>query len=576
MLRPTALFLAAFIITTAFAPYTASADAPAPAPAESPAANGPVQLSNAENLASIQQSLDAKQSAVKSLRDKLKKTEDKTEQDELQQKIDRIKAEIANLQASFEHILLGGLNQSVLTEQPELRINWQEELEQISLPVLATLKEITEKPRQIDNLRRDLERRESQLKVINKAVDSIRAFDTQALTPAAKKRVSQLLSEWEQRRDETLRAQELTRFKLDSLSRDSTDWRASARESLGEFAHGRGLTLLLAIVTGIALWLVASGLLMLYTRWQAKARRKQDEMLAPLFVYIYRLLLAILITFAVLMVFYLRGDVLLLTLAVIALVGIVLSLRQALPRYMAEVRLLLGVGPVREKERIVLDGIPFMVKSLSVYAVLRNPELDGVVRMPLHSMDEHVSRPISKESWFPCRPEDYIVLGDNRLARVLRQSVEYVEVMVLDSIMQIRTQDILSQNIRNLTREGFGIACTFGIDYEHQGICLEEVPDKFKQAVQARFEKEGMKDDVKELMVEFGEAGASSLDYRIYLILKGSAAKAYYKAQRMVQQACVDTCNREGWIIPFTQITVHTGGEGQGASGVAETAQVTA
>jgi hypothetical protein len=25
-----------------------------------------------------------------------------------------------------------------------------------------------------------------------------------------------------------------------------------------------------------------------------------------------------------------------------------------------------------------------------------------------------------------------------------------------------------------------------------------------------------------------------------------------------VQQACVDTCNQEGWIIPFTQITVHT------------------
>jgi hypothetical protein len=42
------------------------------------------------------------------------------------------------------------------------------------------------------------------------------------------------------------------------------------------------------------------------------------------------------------------------------------------------------------------------------------------------------------------------------------------------------------------------------------------------------------------------------------MVLKGSAAKAYFKAQRLIQQACVDTCNREGWVIPFTQITVHS------------------
>jgi hypothetical protein len=41
------------------------------------------------------------------------------------------------------------------------------------------------------------------------------------------------------------------------------------------------------------------------------------------------------------------------------------------------------------------------------------------------------------------------------------------------------------------------------------------------------------------------------------MLLNGRAAYAYYKAQRLVQQACVETCNREGWVIPFTQITVH-------------------
>jgi len=67
-----------------------------------------------------------------------------------------------------------------------------------------------------------------------------------------------------------------------------------------------------------------------------------------------------------------------------------------------------------------------------------------------------------------------------------------------------------------------------------------------------------MKEDIKDLVVEFKTAGASSLDYQIYLILKGSVAKSFFKAQRMVQQACVEVCNREGWIIPFTQITIHS------------------
>jgi hypothetical protein len=67
-----------------------------------------------------------------------------------------------------------------------------------------------------------------------------------------------------------------------------------------------------------------------------------------------------------------------------------------------------------------------------------------------------------------------------------------------------------------------------------------------------------MKADIEDMLVEFREAGTSSLDYQIYIILNGRAAKAYFRAQRIAQQACVDACNREGWVIPFTQVTVHS------------------
>ncbi len=511
-----------------------------------------------DNLADIQRSIESKQELVRELREKLKKPEDASEKQELEQKIARIKFDITGLQVSFEHIVLGGINRSILNEQPEQQIKWQDELEQISRPLISSLKELTAKPRQIDSLSRDIERLQEQVKVINKALDSIHSFNNQALPPKAVNPLNQLLIDWQQRKEDTQRKLEISQLKLNSLLTEGDTWQTSTGELLTEFFHGRGLTLLLAILTGLIIWLTSKGLLRLYWRWLYQSKQDIGIVRAPLLYYSYRLVTAIIIVFAILMVFYVRGDVLFLTLALIAIAGGALTLRQTLPRYAAEIRLLLGVGPVREDERLILGGIPFKVDSLSVYTVLRNPALEGFVRMPLHEMNEHVSRPAGQEPWFPCQPGDFVLLASGSLARVIRQTIELVEVAVMDSLMQIRTSDFIEQNVRNLTREGFGIASTFGIDYQHQEICLDIVPDKFKAAIVAHFDQADLKEAIKDILVEFTAAGASSLDYRIYVVLNGHAANVYYRAQRLVAQACVDTCNHEGWVIPFTQITVHS------------------
>ena len=518
-----------------------------------------VKLQNAvENLASIQQSIELKRSAIRELREQLKQLEDASERQEVEQKIERIKSDISSLQQSFEHIVLGGISPSILTEQSEQGINWRDEIEQVSRPLLSTLKELTAKPREMDSLRRDIERREDQLRVIGKALDSIIRFKSQPLPPVADDPVNQLQIEWEQRRDDAERELEITRYRLNNLRSETDTWQTSAGEAVAEFVRGRGLTLLLATVISLAIWLVSKGLLKLYWRWLYGAKHDIGISRAPLFYYSYRLATVVIIVLAILILFYARGDVLFLTLALIALAGAALTLRQTLPRYTAELRLLLGVGPVREQERLMLDGIPFLVESLSVYSVFRNPALEGVVRLPLHTMNALASRPAGQEPWFPCQPEDYLLLANGSFGRVLRQTVELVEVAVKDSTVQIRTRDFLAENVRNLSRAGFGIASTFGIDYQHQAICLDTVPGRFKEAIIARFEQAGLKEDIEDMLVEFKEAGTSSLDYQVYIFLNGRAAYAYFKVQRLVQQACVETCNREGWVIPFAQITVHT------------------
>jgi len=546
--------LSLLITCVLFAGY-AQADLP-----QDQAVTPEIKLQNTvDNLANIQKSIESKQEQVRELREKLKKPEDAPEKQELEQKIALIKSDITNLQVSFEHLALGGINQSILNEQPEQQINWQEELEQISRPLLSTLKELTAKPRQVDSLNRDIERLQNQIKVIDKALESINSFNNQELPPIAANPIKQLLLDWQQRKEDTQRKLEISQLKLDSLLTESETWQTSTGELITAFFQGRGLTLLVAIIISLFIWLISKGLIHLYWRWLYQTKNDAGISYAPLLYYSYRLTTAIIIVFAILTVFYIRGDVLLLTLALIALAGGALTLRQTLPRYTAEIRLLLGVGPVREDERVILDGVPFKVDSLSIFTILRNPALQGFIRIPLHKMNEYTSRPIDKETWFPCQAGDFVLLANGSLAKVIRQSIELVEVTVVDSIMQIRTRDFIEQNVRNLTREGFGIACTFGIDYQHQAISLNTVPDLFKTAITEHFERAGLKDDIKDILVEFNSAGSSSLDYRIYMVLNGTAANTYYRAQRMVQQACVDTCNNKGWVIPFTQITVHSG-----------------
>ena len=522
-------------------------------------AESAMKLENSvDSLAILQQSITMKRDSVRELNDQLKQMKDPSERLETEQKIGRIRNEISSLQKSFEHIALGGINQTILADQPEQKINWKDELDQISRPLISTLKEFTAKPRQMDALRRDIDRYQEQLEEIEKALQKLRYFSEQTLPPLVAEQVRRLQSDWQIRRDDASRALEIARFKLDSLKVEGATWQASVWEAATEFFIGRGFTLFLAIIISVAIWLILKGLLELYWRWLYRIRHDVGATRAPLIIYSYRLFTAIIIVLAVLMVFYVRGDVLLITLALVALVGVALSLRQTLPRYTAEMRLLLGIGPVREDERLVYDGVPFKVISLSVYSILRNPLLEGVLRLPLHSMSEFTSRQAAEEPWFPCRPDDYILLADGSYGRVLQQTIELVEILVRDARVQIRTSDFLGQNIRNLSKEGFGVACTFGIDYQHQAICLDKIPSLLRESIVSHFEQASLKQDIKDLMVEFKEAGASSLDYQIYMVLNGSAAKAYFKAQRMIQQACVDACNLESWVIPFTQIMVHS------------------
>jgi hypothetical protein len=324
-----------------------------------------------------------------------------------------------------------------------------------------------------------------------------------------------------------------------------------------EFFLGRGLTLLIALLTGLGLWFAMRQLRRLAAGRRQQREEAEQAARVRLVLYGYHLLTIVLVAMAMLSVFYVRGDLLLLSLSIVVLVMLVLGAWRYLPRYVQEGRLLLNVGAVRQGERVTYQGLPFRITSLNLYSELRNPELEGVIRLPLPAMAQLISRPRSGEAWFPCRAGDYLLLADGSLARVLQQGIEWVRLKVMDSIIQVRSTDFVQQNVRNISADGFGVAVTFGIDYQHQSIALQEVPQRLREGLSSAFAGSAYGADLKHLLVEFKAANSSSLDYLVYATMDGNSAPGYFAIGRLIQQTCVDICNREGWIIPFTQVTVH-------------------
>ena len=466
-----------------------------------------------DRIAGIRQALIERRQNLEDLQQQLKVVTEEEAKKELQMELDKLNESIEKLNNSFEQIAIGGISLKIFSEQPEEDFDWQKELVSITKPILSSLNELTEKPRRIDELRNQIGRYKDQIEVIDKALGSIETFRQQTPPDIIADKLEAVAAGWRQRKAETDNALEVARYQLASLQGEDISTLGTVKAAFNDFLKGRGLTLGLALGTAILVWVVMRLLLWLFQKRPRHETRKRKITRNRLVLYGYRGFTALFMLLAVVTVFYVRGDLLLLALSILGLVMLILALRQVLPRYIAETRLLLDMGPVRAGERVICNGLPMQVKAINMDSVLCNPELEGVIRLPLGALNEMVSRPCGEEPWFPARAGDYVLFSDNRYGQVLRQTLEVVQLKVTGSLVQFSAADFLHLNLRNLSREGFGLAVTFGIDYRHQAICLDQVPRRFHDALRQTFAHGGLDGEVAEILVEFKEAGASSLDY---------------------------------------------------------------
>ena len=514
----------------------------------------PQTLTQTERLAELAKIINEEEIALTSLR-KLENQKDATP--ELTRRIEDKVENLRIVKKSFEQIAVKGISLEVFEEEvvPE---TWQEELTLVVKPLLENLRGLTEKPRRRETLKQTIILQKSAAQTARLALESIKeSIDEAAKEGTANNQLSKIQEKWQRLLTEAERKQELASIELTNLEGNNTNWFDSIKTSIKTFAQQRGLTLLIALFVSIVIVFFFK-LLANFIELRRKDKSSANRTTYRVIAYAQKLLTILFVVIGILIVFFIRGDVLLLALMSILILASALGLRHFIPQFIEESRILLNIGRVREHELVVINNVPWRVASINVFSKLVNPEIKGVLRLPLEDMKGLLSRKIGDENWFPSSIGDWMLDSDDRLYEVISQGPNAVELQSAQKTNKIiPTGDYYTSGILNLTKsKTIRITSVFGVDYNLQSICLNEVPKKMQMVVQRHLEAMELDTDDINTKVEFREAGASSLDYLVIVNINSAAAKHYFRIQRYIQQACVQACNQEGWGIPFPQITI--------------------
>lgn len=495
------------------------------------------------------------------LNQQLKGTTDPEAVEQIKEQLEPLDQRLHDLKHSFEERVTSGLSLSILARKPEdAPFNWQKELEDIVRPLLDELKQLTERPRKMEQLKNERTMHESNLQVANEAIAKLEQVISQTKKSSVKQALNVLLAQWQSQRENAESRLQRINSQLQRLSDPSEKLSEKIAAKLQKFASGRGLNLVLALAGFVLVYLVLTGLVKVISRSPSRSHKPGTRRMARVVALLLQMLTVMLALFTAMIILYVRGDWLLLGLMILLMIGLAWGLQKSLPRHMREIRLLLNMGSVREGERIFYNGIPWRIASLNLYTTLYNPLLHGggVLRLPIDRLVDLQSRPYSSEEpWFPSQEGDIVILEGDIYGKVLLQTPEVVQLQIIGATTTFSVAEYLARNPRNLSRDGFAVPIVIGLDYQHQGVILSDIEPRLHTYLQEQLAQQPFHPHITGLLVEFNEAASSALNLLIVAVFTGAAAEDYWSIRRFLHRTVLSACNQYGWTIPFNQLTVH-------------------
>jgi hypothetical protein len=525
---------------------------PAPEAAASP--------SPLEALEALSIAMQAKETEVAALREQLQAATNSVEQEMLAAELEDELTDLTALRRRFEESA-SGVDVTVFEEVEKEAFSWQNQLGKILEPIIEEMETATARSRQLGRLKRDIDQFGERQELADKAIGRVEGYLEEAADPVLKVSLQKELELWKQRSVLASNQARAAKVQLEAMESEDSGGLGGAAPYIRGFLSQRGLNLLYGIGSAILVFMSLRLLLVLLR----KVRKGEDpnSLSSRIFVLFTNLLSIIGAIVALLIVFSAAGDLFLLGLVLIFLIGAAWAGIQVIPQFIESLKIILNIGMVKENQRIVFDGIPWNVAALGFSCRLVNDELDeGLQVLPVKRLVGLHSRPWCKdEAAFPLKRNEWVALSDGKIGCSVAQNPGTITLREPGgALITYATPDFLNLAPKNLSRDSFRVQTRFGIDYAHQADATTKVPVWFKEHLEKHLPEEIEESAIREIAVQFASAGASSLDYEIEVDLDGSAAPLYERIEFALQRILVDACNAHNLTIPFSQITVHQAG----------------
>ncbi len=437
--------------------------------------------------------------------------------------------------------------------------NLQRELFSLLEPALKEMKHATSDVRLKSQIREKILYYEQRVPVLKEALRNISTLNRANKNKKIKAELIKMNKAWSKQLvfvESELQAKTL---QLDKLESQEKTLAGNTESFLKNFFQRRGWTLIQAFFAIVGVFILSRLIRFILTRTVKGYRAEHRGVQFRIIDIAIRFATFLFILIAPMIIFYLEEDWVLFSLGLLLLIGMAWTLRHAIPRYWGQLELFLNVGPVREGERLMLDGIPWRVKHINMYSILENPVAELSQRVDIDDLVDMRSRPLNDgEPWFPCKRGDWVILKDGVRGKIIGISIEMIQLIQRGgAVYTYNMSEFLALSPKNLSKS-FRIKETIGISYIHQKESTTSIVEILEQTIKKRAIDEGYEDIVQSIRVEFQHANDSSLDLVVIADFKGSSADIYNRLRRAIQRWSVDACTTNKWEIPFPQLTLHS------------------
>lgn len=543
--------LALLCLLSAVLPLHGQIAPPQPAPA--PVAAAPP--TKTETLRALLAARDGIRAALDDQRKKLQGETSESGKRDLQQQIDTLEMRRQEVERDFA-IIATGLQVSPTAKPGSITApTLQDEIGQFLTPIFSDLRQLTRKTRAVQELQDErvrLQENENQAKRALAELDRLLADLKAAKGPEAALRsaLNDTRKTWQTRHDEAGSRIAAIQHQLAELKTSGLDFWTELGSNVKHFVFIRGTNILLALVVFLAVFF---GLRTAYSYLvKALSVRKYQRLSFTVRVadVLHQAVSLVAAIAAALLVLYARGDWLLGGISLLALGGLLVTAKTGIARHLEQLQFLLNLGPVREGERVVINGVPWRVGAIGMFTHLTNPSIPGAgLRVPLEMLATLTSRPDKLgEAWFPCENRAWITLNNGaQLAQVTDITPDRVEVTFAGGMRRsMPVATFLAADVTDLS-PGFTRSASVSIHSSHLSRATGEIPEELKAGVHESLLKTMREDELRDLIVEFDNATGLSINYLITVHLSGSQAPNYPSIPRLLQRAAVEACARHGW-----------------------------